>query len=109
MEGTITIDSESEIKNMVKIINEIIDKCSKLKGEEWIEIKEFGINKDLTLHIVKDSYYNPEIDVDKWNLVTIATKFDRVWVDDTENTYVTDGSLFRELERIYNYKDFSTL
>ena len=30
-------------------------------------------------------------------------------MDDTEDIYVTDGSLYIELERINNYKKFSTL
>lgn len=30
-------------------------------------------------------------------------------MDDTENIYVIDDSLYRELERINNYKKFSTL
>lgn len=29
-------------------------------------------------------------------------------VDDTEDVYVTDGSLANELDRIYHYREFAT-
>ena len=34
---------------------------------------------------------------------------DGKWIDDTEDVYVTDGSLYRELERINSYTDMGTL
>lgn len=95
--------------SMEEQINEIIDICDKLNAEEKVTIFEFGKNGDLVLHIYKDYEYNREVDEDYSNLVTIHTAQNGEWVDDTEDTYVTDGSLYRELERIWNYKDFGTL
>ena len=43
------------------------------------------------------------------NIVTIHTAQDGKWIDDTEDVYVTDGSLCRELERINSYTDMGTL
>ena len=80
-----------------------------LDAEESATIFEFGANGDLVLHIYKDCNYNREKDQDYSNLVTIHTAQTGAWVDDTEDTYVTDGALYRELERIWNYKDFGTL
>ena len=90
-------------------IDEIVDICDKLDTEESATIFEFGANRDLVLHIYKDCEYNREIDKDYSNLVTIHTAQDGQWVDDTGDTYVTDGDLWDELERIWNYKDFGTL
>ena len=93
---------------MEEQIEEIIDICDKLDAEESATIFEFGVNGDLVLHIYKDCDYNREVDEDYSNLVTINTAQNGEWVDDTEDTYVTDGALWRELERIWNYKDFGT-
>ena len=57
----------------------------------------------------KDEDFDPDADKNCWNLVRIHTAQNGKWVDDTEDTYVTDGSLYRELERIWNYRDFATL
>lgn len=90
-------------------IDEIVDICDKLNAEESATIFEFGANRDLVLNIYKDCEYNRGIDEDYSNLVTIHTAQNGEWVDDTEDTYVTDGALYKELERIWNYKDFGTL
>lgn len=87
----------------------IIDYCNDLAANEKLEVFEFGKNCDLVLHIYKDEEYNPKKDKDYSNIVRISTAQNGEWVDDTEDTYVMDGSLYRELERIYNYQDFRTL
>lgn len=87
----------------------IIDYCNDLAANEKLEVFEFGKNCDLVLHIYKDEEYNPKKDKNYSNIVRITTAQNGEWVDDTEDTYVTDGSLYRELERIYNYQDFGTL
>ena len=93
---------------MKKQIEEIVDICDKLDAEESVTIFDFGANGDLVLHIYKDCDYNREIDKDHSNLVTIHTAQNGEWVDDTEDTYVTDGALWNELKRIWNYKYFGT-
>lgn len=94
---------------MEEQIEEIIDICDKLNAEESATIFEFGTNGDLVLHIYKDCDYNREIDGNAFNLVKVHTAQNGEWVDNTEDTYVTDGALRRELERIWSYKDFGTL
>lgn len=90
-------------------ISTIIDYCTDLLADEKLEVFEFGKNCDLVLHIYKDSDFNPVKSKDYSNIARISTAQNGKWVDDTEDTYVTDGSLHRELERIYNYRNFSTL
>lgn len=87
----------------------IIDYCNDLLADEKLEVFEFGMNFDLVLHIYKDEEYDPDVDENRWNLVRIHTAQKGQWVDDTEDIYVTDGSLYRELERIWNYRDFATI
>ena len=89
--------------------NTIIDYCNDLEANEKLEVFEFGKNCDLVLHIYKDEEYNPKKDKEYFNLVRISTAQNGEWVDDTEDIYVTDGALHRELERIWNYIDFATL
>ena len=90
-------------------IETIIDYCNDLEADEKLEVYEFGKECDLVLHIYKDSDFNPEKSKDAYNLVTIHTARDGKWADDTEDTYVSDGSLYRELERIYSYHDFALI
>lgn len=90
-------------------IEEIVDICDKLDAEESATIFEFGAKGDLVLHVYKDCDYHRKNDEDYSNLVVIHTAQDGEWVDDTEDTHVTDGGLRKELERIYNYRDFGTL
>lgn len=94
---------------MEEQIEAIVDTCDKLEAEESATFYDYGENHDLILYIYKDEEYNREKDPDDWNLVTIHTAQDGTYVDDTEDTYVTDGSLHRELERIWNYRNFETL
>ncbi len=90
-------------------IDTVINYCNDLASNDKLEVFEFGINNDLVLHIYKDEEYDASKDKDYSNLVSISTAKDGKWVDDTENIYVTDGSLYRELERINSYKNLSTL
>ena len=80
-----------------------------LEGDERLIVFEFGENYDLVLHIYKDEEFNSKKDADYANIVRISTAQNGAFVDDTEDVYVTDGSLRRELERINKYQDFSTL
>ena len=99
--------SFSHIELMEDIINQIIDICDKLKAEESATIFEFVENRDLVLVLYKDCDFNRKEDV--YNLVTISTRQNGKYVDDTGDIHVTDGNLYRELERIWNYKNFGTL
>lgn len=90
-------------------IDTIIDYCDGLSANEKLEVFEFGKNNDLVLHIYKDEDYYASKDRDYSNLVRISTAKDGEWVDDAENIYVTDGSLYRELERINSYEKLSIL
>lgn len=87
----------------------IIDYCNNLEGDEKLIVFEFGENHDLVLHIYKDEEFNSKKNTDYANIVRISTAQNGVFVDETEDVYVTDGSLQRELERINKYQDFSTL
>lgn len=87
----------------------IIDYCNDLLPDEKLEVFEFGKNCDMVLHIYKDEDFNPDVGKNCWNLVRIHTALNGKWVDDTEDIFVSDGSLYKELERIYNYKDLATL
>ncbi|CUO98007.1 Uncharacterised protein [Anaerostipes hadrus] len=80
-------------------IDLIIDRCGILNADEKLEVFGFGQEADLTLHIQKDVDYCRE--TDEFNLVTCSTYRNGKAVDDTGDVHVTDGSLYRELERIY--------
>lgn len=90
-------------------IDTIIDYCNDMEANEKLEVYEFGQDNDLVLHIYKDEQFNAEKDKNYANIVRISTAQNGSWVDDTEDIYVTDGSLYRELERINNYKNLATL
>lgn len=90
-------------------IDKIIDYCNDLLSDERLIVYDFGANGDLVLHIYKDEDFNPGKDADYCNMVTIFTFQNGEVVDDTGDIYVTDGSLSRELERIAEGRDFSTL
>ena len=87
----------------------IIDYCNNLEGNEKLVVFEFGEENDLVLHIYKDEEFDSANDKDYSNIVTIHTARNGEWVDDTEDVYVNDGSLYRGLERINNYTDFGML
>ena len=116
MQGYFSIGTEKMEGNVMAVhqlnrpsIDTIIDYCNDLAANEKLEVFEFGKNNDLVLHIYKDEEYNASKDKDYSNLVRISTAKDGKWVDDTEDIYVTDDSLYRELERINSYEKFSTL
>ena len=89
--------------------NQIIEDCDNLQGDDTMVVTEFGKNKNLTLYIHKDCDYEPEIDADAFNLVSISTKQNDVFVDDTGDIHVSDKYRFRkELERIYCYENLET-
>ena len=90
-------------------IDTIIDYCNDLLSDEHLIVYDFGKNGDLVLHIYKDEEFNPDVDPDDWNIVTVSTFQNGNAVDDTGDVYVTDGSLYKELERINEYRDYSTL
>lgn len=93
---------ESEV--FMDAINKIIEKCGSMEAGDKIVVNEFGEDKDLTLYITKDEEFCME--TGEYELVSISTEKDESWVDDTGDTHITDGSLFRELERIYHYREF---
>lgn len=39
-------------------IDTIIKACNNLKANDELKVKEFGENKDLTLHIIKDGDFD---------------------------------------------------
>lgn len=95
-------------------IDEIIDLCDQMDARERLIVYEFGKDYDLTLTIYKDEDFKRDEVNGDFNIVTIcAQKLNKdkylETVDDTEDTYVTDGSLYNELKRIWEHIDFSTL
>lgn len=66
-------------------IETIIDYCNDLLADEKLTVFEFGENCDLVLHIYKDEEFNPAMDKDYSNIVTIHTAQDGKWIDDTED------------------------
>lgn len=54
-------------------IETIIDYCNDLLADEKLTVFEFGENCDLVLHIYKDEEFNPAMDKDYSNIVTIHT------------------------------------
>lgn len=97
----------NEKKPMDIQFDDIIKLCDILDAGERLDVRNFGCYGELDLHITKDGSYHREVDKDYSNLVTISTCWQGKWVDDTGDTYVTDGSLWNELARIFHYKDFS--
>jgi hypothetical protein len=92
--------SEEENEKILSVIKT----CDSLLPDESTSIVGFGENGDLTLFITKDNEYN--LLTKAHNLVSISTKQNNVCVDDTGDIHVDD--LYNELNRIYNYQDFST-
>lgn len=85
----------------------IIDACNVLKPGQRLNVEAFGSRHDLTLSIEKDRAY--DVLTGYANLVDIVTLQNGKAADDAVGIYVTDGQLLRELVRIYNYRNFSTL
>ena len=89
--------------------NSIVNVCHTMMANDELVVHAFGSNQDLTLHLYKDEDYNAAVDAEYSDMVFIVTTQNGQAVDDTEDTYVTDGSLYKELERIWNYEAFKTL
>lgn len=96
------------MKNYELWLNQIIEDCDNLQADDTMIVTGFGKEKDLTLYFHKDCDYEPDIDIDVFNIVTISTKRNDEWVDDTGDIHVSDR-LYNELDRIYNYRDLETL
>ena len=92
-----------------EFIDEIITRCNDLDADEKLIVYGFGEDNDLVLCIYKDEDFDREVSPDDWNLVDIHTLLDRQCVDDAVGIYVTDGELFKELNRIWHYQDLATL
>ena len=90
-------------------IDKVIDYCNDLLSDEHLVVYDFGQNGDLVLHIYKDEDFDPKKDSDYSNLVDIHTYQNGNVIDDAVGIYVTDGELYRELQRIYECKDMGTL
>lgn len=86
-------------------IDTIIDYCNDMEANDHLIVFEFGNNADLVLHIYKDEDYKGG---NAYNMVTVSTFKDGKAVDDTDDIYVTDGSLSRELKRIAAYQNYET-
>ena len=95
-------------------IDDIIEECHYMDADDELDVYNFGLNGDLALRIYKDPDYNPFYDPDEWDIVRVYT-FQRnenstmEIVDETEDVYITDGSLASELQRIWEYKDFGLI
>lgn len=96
-----------EEKNIGEVFDHLIGLCTGLDADEEMILSCFGKNKDLELHIHKDCDFDK--DTGYANVVCISTKQNGKYVDDTEDIFVSDGSLYHQLERIYNYENFQTL
>lgn len=70
-------------------IERIIDYCNDLLADEKLTVFEFGENCDLVLHIYKDEEFNPALDKDYSNIVTIHTAQDGKWM----NSYLSQQFL----------------
>ena len=80
-------------------IGTIIDYCNDLlSGEKLIVFDE---RENFVLHIYKDEDYDPYVDEDAYNIVTISVFKNGKCIEDTDDIYVTDGELEKELTRIY--------
>ena len=92
-------------------IEQIVAICFDMNPNDHLRVFDYGENGDLLLDIYKDEDYDRT--KGEYNLVTIFTSKSVdgkiIAVDDTEDTYVGNGELDAELERIYHYQDFSTL
>ena len=88
------------------LFDNIVNICHDLAADKVLKITKFGEDEELTLYITKDSNYKGK---DDWDLVSISTFEDGEAVDDTGDTYVTDGCLWHQLERIWLHRGFSTL
>lgn len=104
MEYNYKLFEEKEINGL---FNHIIELCKGLCPDDHLTIICFGKNEDLKLHIHKDCDFDKNTGFG--NIVCISTEQNDKYVDDVDNVYVSDGSLYHQLKRIYNYEKFQTL
>lgn len=90
-----------------KMINEIIDKCDKLPANGTIVIQDYG-KLSLTLNIFKDEDFNLSPD-GEYNLVDVISQKDGEPMDDVIDAHVTDGTLYRELDRLWDGENLSLI
>ena len=104
--NTLSVEDSDTFEDIVATIEKY---AHELPANNELQVLRFGENKDLTLSIEKDEDFNPEIDEEASDLVSIVTLKDGEPIDDVVGIYVTDGELYRELERIYGEKDMELL
>lgn len=92
-----------------EFIDMIVNRCNDLAANEKLIVYGFGEDRDLVMAIYKDEEFDPDVDKDYSNLVDIHTCQNGQYVDDAVGIYVTDGELFKELNRIWHYYEFETL
>lgn len=86
----------------------IHEQCLELKADE-VFTTSFGKDNELVIHLRKDSEYNPEVDEDYNNMVSISTYKDGIAIDDTGDIHLNDYREFSEqLERIFEERDMET-
>ena len=90
----------------------VVNESFKLAPNDHLTVLKYGEKGDLKLDIYKDEDYDKERG--EYNLVVIHTSQRQpdskwIYVDDTEDTYVGNGELDKELERIWYYRDFKLL
>ncbi len=86
--------------------------CFAMGASDHMIVWEYGERKDLRLDIYKDQDYNKELG--EYNMVMIITtqktpEGNMIHVDDTEDVYVGNGELEKELGRIYHYEGLGTI
>ena len=93
-------------------ISELVNRCFDLEPNDHLTVFDYGEKGDLRLDIYKDEDYDKERG--EYNLVVIHTSQKQpdgsmVNVDDTEDIYVGNGELDRELDRIFFYEELGLL
>jgi len=91
-------------------IGELVNWCFTLEPNDHLVVFDFGDRGDLRLDIFKDEDYDRERG--EYNMVVVHTSQmqkngDMVYVDDTDDVYVGNGELDRELVRIWRYENFA--
>ncbi len=95
-----------------KLSEAIANACFALEPNDHLIVFDYGFERDLRLDIYKDEDYDRARG--EYNLVVVHTSQKQsdgtiVNVDDTEDVYVGNGELERELLRIWEYRDFGLL
>lgn len=83
----------------------IVSSCDSLEANETLTVFGFGKDGDLSLHISKNGEFDRS--QDSFNMVAVHTSRNRKFIDDTGDIHVTDGSLRRELTRIWKGRKLS--